>query len=170
MSTVRPLELVDDGDFIILIRELLSIRGEGTVCVSKAKGHADENLVRNGQVRALDRYGNSRADDAADFGRRRVWPDVADARRNLSGVCRLWYPAVLLLHRFFIAISGAVVNCDDSSGSAPHPLVWSTGGLPDRRRITDIVLFVSWVLAGFVFLLLLLLLRMSVFGRTLLIS
>ena len=44
-----------------------------------------------------------------------VGSDVADARRNLSGVCRLWYPTVLLLHRFFIAISRAVVNCDDSS-------------------------------------------------------
>ena len=139
MSTVRPFELVDDGDLIILIRKLLSICGEGTVCVSKVKGHADENLVRNGQVRALDRYGNSRADDAADFGRRRVWPDVADARRNLSGVCRLWY------HRFFITISRAVVNCDDSSGSAPHPLVWSAGGLPKKRRITDIVRNVALV-------------------------
>ena len=51
----------------------------------------------------------------------------ADARRNLSGVCRLWYPVVLLLHRFFIASSRAAVNCDDSSGLAPHPLVWSAG-------------------------------------------
>ena len=63
LSGVRPLELVDDGDLIILIRKLLSIRGEGTVCISKVKGHADESLVRCGQVRALDRYGNSRADE-----------------------------------------------------------------------------------------------------------
>ena len=126
---------MDDGDLIILIRKLLSIRGEGSVRISKVKGHADESLVRNGQVRALDRYGNTRADEAADFGRRRVWPEVADARRNLSGVYRRWYPVVLILHRFFIAISRAVVNCDDSSGLAPHPLVWSAGGLPKRRRI-----------------------------------
>ena len=39
-----------------------------------------------------------------------------------------WYPTVLVLHRFFIAISRAVVNCDDSSSLAPHPLVWSAGG------------------------------------------
>ena len=73
------------------------------------------------------------------FGRRRAWSDVADARRNLSGVCRLWYPVVLVLHWFFIAISRAVVNCDDSSGLAPHPLVWSAGGLPKWRRIADVV-------------------------------
>ena len=89
-SGIRPLELEDDGDLIILIRKLLSIRGEGTVCISKVKGHADESLVRSGQVRALDRYGNSRADEVADFGRRRVWPEVTDARRNLCGVCRRW--------------------------------------------------------------------------------
>ena len=110
-----------------------------TVCISEVKGHADESLVRSGQVRALDRYGYFRADEAADFGRRRVWPEVADARRILSGVCRRWYLVVQVLHRFFIAISRAVVNCDDSSGLAPHPLVWSAGGLPKRRRIVDVV-------------------------------
>ena len=139
MSTIRPFELVGDGDLIILIRKLLSIRGWDTVCISKVKGHADESLVRNGQVRALDRYGNSRADEAADFGRRRVWPDVADARRNLSGVCRLWYPTFLLLHRFFVAISRAVVNCDDSSSLAPHPLVWSAGAF--LRGAASLILF-----------------------------
>ena len=138
LSSVRPLELVDDGDLIILIRKLLSIRGEGTVCISKAKGHADESLVRNGQVRALDRYGNSRADEAADFGRRRVWPDVADARRNLSGVCRQWYPVVQVLHRFSL-LSLVLSSTVMISGLAPHPLFWSAGGLPKRRRITDIV-------------------------------
>ena len=130
---------MDDGDLIILIRKVHSIFGEGTVCISEVKGHADEGLVRGGQVRALDRYGDSRAEEAADFGRRRVWPDVADTRRNLSGVCRRWYLVVLVLHRFFIAISRAVANCDESSGLAPHPLVWSAGGLPKRRPIVDVV-------------------------------
>ena len=37
------------------------------------------------------------------------------------------------------SISRAVVNCDDSSGLAPHTLVWSAGGLPKRRRIVDVV-------------------------------
>ena len=48
------------------------------------------------------------ADEAADRSRR-VSPAVIDARRNLSGVCARWYPVVLDLHRFFIAISRAVV-------------------------------------------------------------
>ena len=34
--------VVYDGDLIILIRKLLSIRGWDTVCISKVKGHADE--------------------------------------------------------------------------------------------------------------------------------
>ena len=58
---------------------------DGTVCISKVKGHADEGLVRCGRVRGLDLDGNNRADEAADFGRRRVWPEVIDAWRNLSG-------------------------------------------------------------------------------------
>ena len=80
--------------------------------VTKVKGHADAGMVSNGRVRELDRLGNNAADEAADFGRRRVGPAVTDARRNLSGVCGRWYPVLLDLHRFFIAISRAVVNHD----------------------------------------------------------
>ena len=61
------------------------------------------------------RFGNSAADDAANFGRRRVSNAVIDVRRNLSGVCGRWYPVLLDLHRFFIAISRAV-------GTALDPL------------------------------------------------
>ena len=60
--------------------------------------------------------GNDAADEAADFGRRRVGLAVIDARRNLSGVCGRWYPVMLDLHRFFIAISRAVVNHDGNDG------------------------------------------------------
>ena len=57
-----------------------------------------------------------------------VSPAVIDARRNLSGVCGRWYPVILDLHRFFMAISRAVVNHDGRSGTVPDPLVWSAGG------------------------------------------
>ena len=70
-------------------------------------------MVRVGQVREWDKLGNDAADEAADFGRRKVDPAIVDARRNLSGVCRRWYPVLLDLHRLFIAISRAVVNHDD---------------------------------------------------------
>ena len=82
--------------------------------------------------------GNDAA-EAADFGRRRVSPAVIDARRNFSAVCGRWYPIVLDLHRFFIAISRAVVNHDGGPGTAPDPLVWSAGALPKRRRLVHAV-------------------------------
>ena len=80
-----PLELVTDGDLLILIRRMIDLRGNNTVRVTKVKGHADEGMVADGRVRVLDRLGNNAADEAANFGRRRVSPDVIDARRNLSG-------------------------------------------------------------------------------------
>ena len=76
---------------------------------------------------------------AADFGRRRVSHAVIDARRNLSGVCNRWYPVLLDLHRFFIAVSRAVVNHDGSPGTALDPLVWSAGAVPKRRRLVHAV-------------------------------
>ena len=82
---------------------------------------------------------NNAADEAAEFGRRRVGPAVIDARRNLSGVCSRWYPVLLDLHRLFIAISRAVVHHDGIDRTGPDPMVWSAGALPKRRRIVHAV-------------------------------
>ena len=133
--SARPCELWPDGDLLLLIERMLHIRGFNTVRISKVKGHADEAMVRAGAVRDLDRLGNNGADEAADFGRRRVPWWVIDARRNLSGVCSMWRPLVLVLHRFFIAISRAVVNQDDDAGTVLDPLVWSAGSAPKKRRV-----------------------------------
>ena len=40
-----PLELVTDGDLLILIRRLIDLRGSNTVRVTKVKGHADEGWL-----------------------------------------------------------------------------------------------------------------------------
>ena len=47
------------------------------------------------------------------------------------GVGSRWYPIILDLHRFFIAISRAVVTHDGRDGLAPDPLVWSAGALQE---------------------------------------
>ena len=107
--------------------------------VTKVKGHADEEMVRLGQVGELDRIRNDAADEAADFVRHRVDHVVFDARRYLSGVCRRWYPIMLELHRFFIAIFRAGVYHDGFVGTGPDPLVWSVGALPKRRRLVHAV-------------------------------
>ena len=108
-------------------------------CVSKVKGHADDDMVLHGQVRWEDKLGNDAADEAPGLGCRRVSPPVTDARRNLSGVCGRWYPVILDLHRFFIAISRAAVNHDGLGGTAPNPLVWSAGAPHKRRRLVHAV-------------------------------
>ena len=97
----QPFQVIPDGDLLCLIHRMLQLRGSDTVRVSKVKGHADEDMVVDGRVRDLDRLGNRAADEAADFGRRRVPVRVIDARRNLVGVCNRWYPVVCHLHRFF---------------------------------------------------------------------
>ena len=118
---------------------MIHLRGFGTVQITNVKGHADEGMVFDGRVRGLDRIGNNATDEAADVGRRRVGNAVIDARRNLSGGCGRWYPVLLDLHRYFIAISRAVVNHDGNDGTAPDPLVWSVCALPERRRLVHAV-------------------------------
>ena len=134
-----PSELVNDGDILLLVERMLHHRGLDAVRISKVKGHADEDMVLHGRVRGVGKLGNDAADEAADVGRRRVSPAVSDARRNLSGVCGRWYPIILDLHRFFIAVSRAVVNHDGRDGTAPDPLVWSAGALHKRRRLVHAV-------------------------------
>ena len=162
-----PFELLKDDDLLFLIDRMIRLRGPDTVKVSKAKGHADEAMVRSGQVHEADRLGNCAADEAADFGRRRVGNLVIDARRNLSGVCNRWYPVILDLHRFFIAIPRAVVDHDGCPGTAHDPLVWSAGALPKRRRLVHAVR-VFGILSGSTFLLLISVLLILLFGPFLL--
>ena len=173
----KPFELVNDGDLLLLIDRMLRVRGLHTVRLSTVKGHANDGMVLHGQVRREDKLGNDAADEAADFGRRRVSLAVIDARRNLSGVCCRWYPVILDLHRFFIAISRAVVSHDGLGGTAPHPLVWSAGAPCKRRWLIFAVrdrAFLPWppricVLSGIMFPLLLFLVMMLIFGLILLV-
>ena len=112
-----------------------------TVKVSKVKGHATAAMVASGDVRIEDLVGNDGADTAADLGRLRQHDDVITARRNLR-VRRLWYPIMLDLHRFMVAVSRIEVNHDGFGGTAPDALVWDHGGIvkaraPSFRLIVD---------------------------------
>ena len=67
-----PIELVNDGDLLLLVDRMLPFKGLDTVRITKVKGHADEGMVLDGRVREQDTLGNNAADEAAAFGRRRV--------------------------------------------------------------------------------------------------
>ena len=43
--------------FIPLFNEMVRIHGRGATAFPKVKGHADEDMVRDGRVRELDRTG-----------------------------------------------------------------------------------------------------------------
>ena len=100
----RPFELTFDGVVLTIIERMIHLRGDQSTKVSKVKGHADDDMVAVGRVRVEDRIGNDLADRAADFGRRRVSDLIIDVRRRFLSACSSWYPVVLELHRFFIAI------------------------------------------------------------------
>ena len=131
-----PLALMKDGDLLFIIHSMLSLRGFDTVKVSEVKGHATPAMVASGDVRAEHLVGNDGADTAADLGRLRQSDDVITARRNLLRVRRLWYPIMLDLHRFMVAVSRIEVNYDGFGGTAPDALVWDQGGIVKARAPT----------------------------------
>ena len=137
-----PLPLIKDGDLLATIHSMLCLRSSDTVKVSKVKGHATPAMVTSGDVRVEDLVGNNGADAAADLGRLRQNDEVITARRNLLRVRRSWYPIMLDLHRFMVAISRIEVNHDGSGGTAPDAMVWDRGGIikaraPPSRLIVD---------------------------------
>ena len=127
--------LMKEGDLLATIHSMLSLRGFGTVKVSKVKGHATRAMVASGDVRLEDLIGNNGADAAADLGRLSQHDDVITARRSLLRVRRLWYPIMVDLHRFMVAIARVSVNHDGRGGTAPDPLVWDQGSKPKVRKL-----------------------------------
>ena len=77
-----------------MINEIILQRERDTVRVTKVKEHADEKMVQVGRVQELDRLGNNAADEAADFGRWRVDPELILVVTSLEfvgvGILFLW--------------------------------------------------------------------------------
>ena len=90
-------------------------------------------MVDNGDVRLEDLIGNDGADTAADLGRLRQQDDVITARRDLLRAPRHWYPIMLDLHKFMVAISRIEVNHDGYGGTAPDAMVWDEVGIIKPR-------------------------------------
>ena len=127
-SLVKPLPLIKDGDLVALVQNMIRTRGRETVRVTKVKGHAEDADVQSGRVRLENQLGNAEADTAADLGRRHQSEVLMDARRRLLKARSYWYPIMLDLHRFMIALAGVTVIRDGRGGTAPDPLVWDQGG------------------------------------------
>ena len=60
----------------------------------------------------LDKQGNAEADTAADLGGRHQSEVLIDAGRRLLKDRSYWYPIMLDLHRFMIAVARVSVNHD----------------------------------------------------------
>ena len=118
---VKPLPLIKDGDLVALVQYMIRTRGRGTVRVTKVKGHAEDLDVQQGRVRLKDQLVNAEADTAADLGRRHQSEVLVDARRRLLKVRSHWYPVMLHLHRFMIAVARVTVNHDGRGRIAPDP-------------------------------------------------
>ena len=131
----KPLSLVKDGDLVALVQYMIRTRGRDTVRVTKVKGHAKDDDVQHGRVRLLDQQGNVEADTAADLGRRHQTEVLIDARRRLLQARGYWYPIMVDLHRFMVAIARVSVNHDGRGGTAPDPLVWDQGSKPKVRKL-----------------------------------
>ena len=157
----KPLPLIKDGDLVDLVQYMIRTRGRETVRVTMVKGHADDADVQSGRVRLMDQLGNAEAEAAADLGCRHQSEVLIDARRRLLNARSYWYPFVLDVHRFMIAVARVSVNHDGRGGIAPYLLVWDQGvggrcaGLIFGLMLIlplSLALLVSWVGPGFKFM------------------
>ena len=72
-------------------------------------------------------YLKKEADTAADLGRRHQFEVLIDARRRLREARGHWYPIMLDLHSFMIAVARVSVNHEGKSGNASDGLIWDQG-------------------------------------------
>ena len=94
-------------------------------------------MVARGRVRREDLIGNNLADEVADLGRRRQTERVSTARRICVNACHYWYPLIMDLHRYFIAVAGIAVNHDPGHGTAPDPAVWCIGAPAKKAKLSE---------------------------------
>ena len=59
---------IRDGALWELFEQIVKQRGPKSVRIAKVKGHATQEMVDEGKVRAEDKEGNDKADEAADMG------------------------------------------------------------------------------------------------------
>ena len=64
----KPWPLVQNGDLWMKMEAAVIAKNPKTVKLTKQKGHATEEMVREGKVREEDREGNRQSDRAADRG------------------------------------------------------------------------------------------------------
>ena len=141
----RPLELLVDGDLLSLVKMLVWL--EVLVLLLSPSLRVMRMRAWFGVAKLeTDEFGNDMAGEAADLGRHRVDADVIAARNSFAGACRDWYPVTRDFHRFFIAISRAIVNDDGKGGTAPDPLCWCSGAKGKRRRVIEAVR--AWTCRG----------------------
>ena len=62
---------------------------------------------------------------------------LIDARRNLLRAKKDWYPRVLSLHRFMVAIARESLNVGDGDGSIIDPLCWDRGSRTKVRKVDE---------------------------------
>ena len=126
---------------------MICTQGRETVRVTKVKEHAEDVDVQQGRVRLVDQQGNAEADTAADLGRRHQSEVLIDARRRLLKARSHWYPVMIDLHRFMIAVARVSVNHDGRGGTAPDPLVWDQVSRPKARNLA--ISLCVWILRLF---------------------
>ena len=109
-SAGRPFPLVNDGDLLQRVCQLVRWRDLVTLLFLKLRVMLMRVWLPLGRVREVDRVGHNEADAAAALGRRRVHHSISAAKDVVARSCARWYPVVRDLHRFFIAIARSVVN------------------------------------------------------------
>ena len=126
---------------LALVQKLVDVRGPGTTCISKVKGHVDDDLVRGAGFGRLIRLAMTWLIKLQILGGEGLELGLLVlVRISLMPVgfgirsCSICIGSSLpLLGLLLIMTAGGV------GGIAPDPMVWSAGGRPKRRRPAEAV-------------------------------
>ena len=63
----------------------------------------------------------------------------------MQQACNYWFTMVFKLRRIFVAVARSLVIDDGNGGTAPDPLVWSSGAAIKKARIEHTAREVAWL-------------------------
>ena len=102
---------------------------------SRVERNTDDEMVRLGTVKQVDKDGGDRIDGAADQGGRRAGAHIMDVRRMCSQTRHFWYLVLNHLHGFFsslLTVSSSMMITRREK--ALDPVAWSASSLPKKKN------------------------------------
>jgi len=127
----KPFNIIPDGDLWEWFAKIVKAKGAEAVRLTKVKGHATEEMVKQGKVKEEHKVGNDFSDEAADIGVEQHGNEFLEASTFFAAKQHEYSVFVKDMHKLILAITkeAAAISTPLSQGSITRCTRKSAKGL-----------------------------------------